>query len=196
MSNVSAGLVVCEKCGSLGRREEHLLMSNPPQQPYTCTNAACRHYWTERVGSAFADGYVVPTPMPNTTSGKIICPKCQSNAQRIGNTLASPPSPIYGCAACGHEWREVDTVLPKTPAEKALERDEERREEKHALHVQFMHKQLATMDAEAAYRTVIQAHHIRQTEALEGILALLRKVQEDHARERDEGPHRSRVVMD
>lgn len=139
MSNVSTGLVVCPKCGSLGRAGDNLLMSNPPQQPYTCTNAACRHYWTERVGSAFSDGYVVP--------------------------------------------------MPKTPAEKALERDEERREENHALHVQFMHKQLATMDAEAAYRAVIQAHHIRQTEALEGILRFLRE-------SREEDLNRSRVVMD
>jgi hypothetical protein len=118
-----------------------------------------------------------------------ICPKCQSNARRTGSTLTVPPSPIYGCTLCGHEWREVDALLPKTPAEKALERDEQRREESHALHVQFMHKQLATMDAEAAYRAVLQEHHIRQTEALEGILRFLRE-------SREEDLNRSRVVMD
>ena len=152
--------------------------------------------------------------MSGVTTSLVVCPKCKSKAQRIGSFMTNPLTPIYGCAACRHEWSQVDAeptliatdthcthegrsflkpcpvcTLPKTPAEKALERDEERREENHALHVQFMHKQLATMDAEAAYRTVIQAHHIRQTEALEGILRFLRE-------SREEDLNRSRVVMD
>lgn len=195
MSNVSAGVVVCPKCGSLGRAGDNLLMSNPPQQPYTCTNAACRQYWTQSVGSAFDGSVTVPTP--NTTNRKIVCPKCQSDrARRIGSTLTAPPSPIYGCTACGHEWREVDTVLPKTPAEKALERDEERREERHQMdvmahkmNVEVMRKQLVDITDVAIHRAKLLHHVQRQTEALEGILRFLRE-------SREEDLNRSRVVMD
>lgn len=139
----------CPKCGGFGKAEPYLLMSNPPQKSFTCTNQSCKCQWLESVGEAVGDGYVVPTP------GEVT-------------------------------WAVPDYV------KRAAERDEE----KHALHVRFMEKQLATMDAEAAYRAVLQEHHIRQTEALEGILVLLRKVQEDHAREREEDRNRSCVVMD
>jgi hypothetical protein len=123
-------------------------------------------------------------------SNTTVCPKCQSNARRVGSTLASPPSPIYGCTLCGHEWREVDALLPKTPAEKALERDEERREERfkleqaeHKLHTEVLQKQLAQMDADAAYRKALLDGHLRQTAALEGILALLTQAYNDYERD-------------
>lgn len=125
-----------------------------------------------------------------------ICPKCGAYVLPEPHLLMSNPpqrSFICGASDCKHRWTErVQEVSPLEvtwAVPDHVKRAAERDEEKHALHVQFMHKQLATMDAEAAYRAVIQAHHIRQTEALEGILRFLRE-------SREEDLNRSRVVMD
>jgi hypothetical protein len=42
----------------------------------------------------------------------ILCPKCKSKAQRIGSLMTNPLTPIYGCAACGHDWSQVDAEPP------------------------------------------------------------------------------------
>lgn len=36
---------LCLKCGSPGRAFSYLLMSNPPQQPYVCSNESCKNQW-------------------------------------------------------------------------------------------------------------------------------------------------------
>jgi len=159
--------------------------------------------------------------MSGVTTSLVVCPKCKSKAQRIGSFMTNPLTPIYGCAACRHEWSQVDAeptliatdthcthegrsflkpcpvcTLPKTPAEKALERDEERREERHQMdvlthkmNVEVMRKQLVDITDVAIHRAKLLHHVQRQTEALEGILRFLRE-------SREEDLNRSRVVMD
>jgi hypothetical protein len=134
------------------------------------------------------------------------CPKCKS----AGKPTSEPrdgdlPQQPFRCTLCGYEWV---ALFDKRPLDVTwavpdhVTRDEERREEQHVawirdlrhrqeshdLHVVFMQKQLAIMDTEQEYRCFLREHQKRQTEALEGMLALLRKVQEDHARDREEGP--------
>jgi hypothetical protein len=126
-----------------------------------------------------------------------ICPKCSSAAKPLNEPRPGDlPQEAYRCTLCGYEFVVNYGAAINWPAADYVKQAAARDEEKHALHVRFMEKQLATMDAEAAYRAVLQEHHVRQTAALEGMLALLRQVQEDHAREREEDRNRSCVVMD
>jgi len=65
----------------------------------------------------------------------IPCPKCnKSKAQRIGSLMTNPLTPIYGCAACGHDWSQVDAepLFIVTDAQCIHERNEALRERNEA----------------------------------------------------------------
>ena len=123
-----------------------------------------------------------------------ICPKCAGATKPLNaprESRAADPAIVepYRCTLCGYEFTISYGAAINWPAADYVKQAAARDEEKHALHVRFMEKQLATMDAEAAYRAVLQEHHVRQTAALEGILRFLRE-------SREEDLNRSRVVMD
>lgn len=167
---ISRSRSTCSECGRPGEALPHLLMSNPPQQPYVCSNAECRYTWNESVGTP---GFAVS--LPPSGSRIVFDPSVGS--------VGPAPGPAH------IEWGQGQ-ALPKTPAEKALERDEERREarfqmevEAHKLYVESTRQQMELAEAQRTHGVFLRDHMARQTEALEGMLTLLRKVQEDHARE-------------
>ncbi len=109
-----------------------------------------------------------------------ICPKCSSAAKPINEPRPGDlPQEAYRCTLCGYEFVVNYGAAINWPAADYVKQAAARDEEKHALHVRFMEKQLATMDAEAAYRAVLQEHHVRQTAALEGIFKTLLALQND-----------------
>ena len=67
---------------------------------------------------------------------------------------------------------EREALLTELQAE-AIKRDNERREKEHDLHMEYMERQLKVMDEEKDYRACIREQTVRQTAALERIVALL-----------------------
>jgi hypothetical protein len=91
---------ICPRCGRRTYAAPYLLVSNTPQRQFFCTNSECKHQWTEAV-QTLPD---VPTALPNATD---------THCTHEGRSFLKP------CPVC---------APPKTPAEKALERNEAQRE--------------------------------------------------------------------